>query len=370
MQGPSQFALGTLATDRCDVDLDRFSGRLGDSDLSDAYGVTDDVVRQLDADETEEFVRLVNANGDDALRLAQRAVEEDDIGQLRTVLNLRDAQFDSAKIDNFVDAAGPASGRLLRDADPEIRDRVFDFDLDRFGDSGLPSDGLQGQFRRNVLKQSLDGASRQPPVTRYLDDLDRIGRGIDDGVEVDGADGLIREFAEDEFRGSFSSYEGQAFEARRVAEYVDEARTGDEVRSITVDFDAGRSGKDIDYRVERFNGNLNIEAKSPESDLKAENIRDFVDSADGKFTDLGDAIGPSERRILDIESRDNGGLVPGRDDEALRQGVQQAVRDLRDQKGRDVNVDLVCVVGADATTLVEIDGESVTLTADTSGVCT
>jgi hypothetical protein len=141
-------------------------------------------------------------------------------------------------------------------------------------------------------------------------------------------------------------------------------------RPITVGFDAGRSGRDIDYRVERFNGNLNIEAKSPTDELDANKIDGYLDSADGKFTELDDALGSSERRILDIESRDNGGLVPGRDDQELRQSVEDSVQDLRNDRSRDLNVDKVCVVGADATILTDIDGKSATLSADKSGLCT
>jgi hypothetical protein len=365
MQGPSQFALGTLVTDRCDVDLDRFSGRLGDSDLSDAYGVTDDVVRQLDADETEEFVRLVNANGDDALRLAQRAADEDDIDQLRTVLNLRDAEFGSAKIDNFVDAAGADSGRILRAVDPGLRRSAFELNLERFDSAGSVSPGLKGEFRRGVLKQAADVPSTSQAVSDYLFNLDRIGRSLDNGAEINGADGLVRAVA----RGS-GAFEGDAFEVRRISKYADETESGT-VRSITVDY-SGRlpdDRKDIDYRVERSDSVLNIEAKSPRagSDL-ADRTREYVRSANEKFTDIDEEIGPNEERILEIESRESTDLQPGEDDGTLRSLVAEEVNRLNEQG--DVNLDKVCVVGSEATTLIEISDGGVTLSSDRSGICT
>ncbi|WP_226012994.1 dockerin type I domain-containing protein [Halomicrobium salinisoli] len=247
--------------------------------------------------------------------------------------------------------------RAIADVSETRFDRVVRLDVESL-DSGLsPSEATT--FRANLLRQSVDGYDRQPPVDRYLDDLETISDGMEDGVAVEDAGAVVEEFADDAYRGRYSSYEGQAFEARRVANYVSEARDGDDVRSIEMEFGVSSDGKDVDYRVRRYSGDEFIEAKSPENRLSRSFIGDQLDSAQGKFREIDDGIQSRDSRVLEMERRNPDDLSDG----DIEERVQQYVRNVRDEQN-EMFVDEVRIVEDDRTLTIEIDDGTVTSRVD------
>jgi hypothetical protein len=349
--GTDGATVSTAARDRCSYRSLFLSETLPESNTAGAGRIADAAVDNLRDGDLRDFMRLANNVGDPAFRLARRADLENDDNDLATVLELRRrAEYDRGDVDEFVGAAGPESGELLGRADPEIRRRTFDLELDRFGDDSRSTDWDAGEFRSNLLRQATDPSTSGPPVRRYLNDLETVRRGIDDGIEVENPAGLIADISDDS-----SDYIGQAFETRRVAHYVKQARDGRTTRIVS-EYDGDNGGKDVDYRIVRTGDGpnfLNVEAKSPRNGLDLSTIRDNMYSSDlsnnanAKFTDVAPNPANNEARVLEIENREEGGLSLGdpTDVDDIRETVRRRAQFILNNDELDLNIDHVCIIG-------------------------